>query len=194
MIFQTPPRQVMLGNRTPVRIVSEQSTSRPGCILELDAMVEADHDWKQTQFLHVFQQQLLTGYKLINNIATPSNVPVADQTVPEVVPTSQRKGKLLGLLDFFFYIKIILIFYLVPLSQMPLTSRMSLMEVTQSAVVDLQESLAFSEPFYVVVVEKENEPEQKQNESLDFLDVPSHAAQNDGSEGNCVQSRVILKN
>jgi hypothetical protein len=111
-----------------------------------------------------------------------------------VVPTSQRKGKLLGLLDFFFYIKIILIFYLVPLSQMPLTSRMSLMEVTQSAVVDLQESLAFSEPFYVVVVEKENEPEQKQNESLDFLDVPSHAAQNDGSEGNCVQSRVILKN
>lgn len=77
---------------------------------------------------------------------------------------------------------------------MPLTSRMSLMEVTQSAVVDLQESLAFSEPFYVVVVEKENEPEQKQNESLDFLDVPSHAAQNDGSEGNCVQSRVILKN
>jgi hypothetical protein len=157
-------------------------------------MVEADHDWKQTQFLHVFQQQLLTGYKLINNIATPSNVAVADQTVPEVVPTSQRKGKLLGLLDFFFYIKIIPIFYLVPLSQMPLTSRMSLMEVTQSAVVDLQESLAFSEPFYVVVVEKENEPEQKQNESLDFLDVPSHAAQNDGSEGNCVQSRVILKN
>lgn len=106
MIFQTPPRQVMLGNRTPVRIVSEQSTSRPGCILELDAMVEADHDWKQTQFLHVFQQQLLTGYKLINNIATPSNVPVADQTVPEVVPTSQRKGKLLGLLDFFFLHKI----------------------------------------------------------------------------------------
>lgn len=87
----------MLGNRTPVRIVSEQSTSRPGCILELDAMVEADHDWKQTQFLHVFQQQLLTGHKLTNNIATPSNVPAADSThrsVPEVVPTSQRKSKL----------------------------------------------------------------------------------------------------
>lgn len=84
----------MLGNRTPVRIVSEQSTSRPGCILELDAMVEAAHDWKQTQFLHVFQQQLLTGHKLTNNIATPAGVPTADSTrptIPEVVPPSQRK-------------------------------------------------------------------------------------------------------
>jgi hypothetical protein len=41
-------------------------------------MVEADHDWKQTQFLHVFQQQLLTGYKLTYNIATTSNDPAAD--------------------------------------------------------------------------------------------------------------------
>jgi len=57
------------------------------------------------------------------------------------------------------------------------------MEVTQSAVVDLQESLAFNEPFYVVVVEKENESEQKLNESLDFLEVPSHVEHNDGSEG-----------
>lgn len=79
--------------------------------------------------------------------------------------------------------QIIPIVILAPLSQMPLTSRMSLMEVTQSAVVDLQESQAFSEPFYVVVVEKENELEQKQNESLDFLEVPSHAGHNDGSEG-----------
>jgi hypothetical protein len=44
-------------------------------------MVEADHDWKQMQFLHVFQQQLFTGYKLTNNIATPSNVPAADTAV-----------------------------------------------------------------------------------------------------------------
>uniref|UniRef100_A0A0P5RMU8 DmX protein 2 n=1 Tax=Daphnia magna TaxID=35525 RepID=A0A0P5RMU8_9CRUS len=165
---ESPVRQFMLGNRTLVRLVSEQSTSRPGCILELDAMVEADHDWKQTQFLHVFQQQLLTGHKLISNIATPSNIPVAEsahQTIPEVIPTSQRKT---------------------PLSQMPLTSRMSLMEVTQSAVVDLQESLAFNEPFYVVVVEKENEMEAKQNESFDFLDVPSHGGSSDACEGATV--------
>jgi hypothetical protein len=79
--------------------------------------------------------------------------------------------------------KIIMVVILVPLSQMPLTSRLSLMEVTQSAVVDLQESLAFSEPFYVVVVEKEIESEQKLNESLDLLEVPSYAEHNDGSEG-----------
>lgn len=57
------------------------------------------------------------------------------------------------------------------------------MEVTQSAVVDLQESLAFNEPFYVVVVEKENEMEAKQNESFDFLDVPSHGGSSDACEG-----------
>lgn len=76
-----------------MRIVSEQSTSRPGCILELDAMVEAAHDWKQTQFLHVFQQQLLTGHKLTSNIATPAGVSVADSTrqvVPEVAPPSRK--------------------------------------------------------------------------------------------------------
>jgi hypothetical protein len=60
--------------------------------------------------------------------------------------------------------------YAVPLSQMPLNSRMSLMELTQSAVVDLQESSAFNEPFYVVVVEKENDTENRQNESFGYLD------------------------
>ncbi len=81
----------MLGNRTPVRIVSEQSTSRPGCILELDAMVEAAHDWKQTQFLHVFQQQLLIGQRTPGS-GTDSTLPAGK--VPEpVAPTPQRKSK-----------------------------------------------------------------------------------------------------
>lgn len=53
---------------------------------------------------------------------------------------------------------------------MPLNSRMSLMELTQSAVVDLQESPAFNEPFYVVVVEKETDTENKHNESFGYLD------------------------
>ena len=82
----------MLGNSTPVRIVSEQSTSRPGCILELDAMEDAVHDWKQTQFLHVFQQQLLTGVKTpcqINTIPTDTT-----DKIPDIFPTSQRKSKL----------------------------------------------------------------------------------------------------
>ncbi len=58
------------------------------------------------------------------------------------------------------------------------------MEVTQSAVVDLQESLAFSEPFYVVVVEKEIESDYKQNESFGYLETKSsNAGRHDNSDG-----------
>ena len=89
-LFQSPVRQLKLGNGTAFRIVSEQSTSRPGCILELDAMVEAVHDWKQTQFLHVFQQQLLTGQRLAPSQSTPN----ANEQVPvEIVQPNKRKGK-----------------------------------------------------------------------------------------------------
>ena len=84
----------MLDNCTSVRIVSEQSTSRPGCILELDAMVDAIHDWKQTQFLHVFQQQLLTGLQLPRQSNTPNTE--ATDKVSDILPTSQRKSKLHG--------------------------------------------------------------------------------------------------
>ncbi|GAB6032390.1 hypothetical protein CHUAL_011029 [Chamberlinius hualienensis] len=45
------------------RIVSQQSTARPGCIMELDAITDATHDWQNTQLLHVFQEQLITGEK-----------------------------------------------------------------------------------------------------------------------------------
>lgn len=82
-------RQFLLANHTPVRIVSEQSTSRPGCILELDAMVDAVHDWKQTQFLHVFQQQLLTGLKCPSNLSDVDS----DEAAPGITPSSQRKSK-----------------------------------------------------------------------------------------------------
>lgn len=86
-----------------MRIVSEQSTSRPGCILELDAMVEAIHDWKQTQLIHVFQQQLLTGLRLTSHApnamsSSSSNTPKA--TTPDVLPTSQRRGKPLRISNF----------------------------------------------------------------------------------------------
>jgi hypothetical protein len=57
--------------------------------LELDAMVEAVHDWKQTQFLHVFQQQLLTGKRL----TPPESVnPQPSEPVPEITPASQRRS------------------------------------------------------------------------------------------------------
>ncbi|KAL3867333.1 hypothetical protein ACJMK2_044544 [Sinanodonta woodiana] len=40
-------------------IVSLQSSSRPGCIIELEALTDAEHDWQQSQLLHVFQEQLM---------------------------------------------------------------------------------------------------------------------------------------
>lgn len=44
-----------------IKIVSQQSTARPGCIIQLDAISDATHDWQNTQFLHVFQEQLITN-------------------------------------------------------------------------------------------------------------------------------------
>ncbi|CAB0020600.1 unnamed protein product [Nesidiocoris tenuis] len=46
-----------------IKIVSQQSTARPGCIIQLDAIADACHDWQNTQLLHVFQSQLICGQK-----------------------------------------------------------------------------------------------------------------------------------
>lgn len=49
-----------------IRIVSQQSTARPGAIIQLHAIADATHDWHNTQLLHVFQEQLITGIVAIN--------------------------------------------------------------------------------------------------------------------------------
>ncbi|XP_077514309.1 rabconnectin-3 alpha isoform X3 [Amblyomma americanum] len=51
------------GLQEEFRIVSLQSTARPGCIVELDAIKDATNDWQNTQLLHVFQEQLIMGAK-----------------------------------------------------------------------------------------------------------------------------------
>jgi hypothetical protein len=56
-----------------IKIVSQQSTARPGCIIQLDAIADATHDWQNTQLLHVFQEQLITGER------SESETPVAQQ-------------------------------------------------------------------------------------------------------------------
>lgn len=43
-----------------INIVSQQSTSRPGCIIQLETISEAIQ-WQNTTFLHVYQEQLITG-------------------------------------------------------------------------------------------------------------------------------------
>jgi hypothetical protein len=45
-----------------INIVSQQSTSRPGCIIQLETISEAIQ-WQNTTFLHVYQEQLITGQR-----------------------------------------------------------------------------------------------------------------------------------
>lgn len=47
-----------------INIVSQQSTSRPGCIIQLETISEAIK-WQNTTFLHVYQEQLITGKFLL---------------------------------------------------------------------------------------------------------------------------------
>ncbi|XP_019697978.1 dmX-like protein 2 isoform X2 [Harpegnathos saltator] len=91
-----------------IKIVSQQSTARPGCVIQLDAIADATHDWQNTQFLHVFQEQLITGER-------------SDEKPPGFDTSSNDLG---------------------------------LMESTLDAMVDLQQSAIFEEPFYIVVLER----------------------------------------
>ncbi|XP_076371203.1 dmX-like protein 2 isoform X5 [Tachypleus tridentatus] len=118
------------------KIISLQSTSRPGCIIELDAISDATYDWKNTQLLHVFQEQLITGDKSVSK------------------HSSESKGKVMGLV-----------------------------EPGLQAVVDLQHSSVFEEPFYLVVLEK--------NEGLSILHmwrlvIASQSIEGDGQNFNYV--------
>ncbi|XP_072393099.1 dmX-like protein 2 isoform X3 [Diabrotica undecimpunctata] len=58
-----------------INIVSQQSTSRPGCIIQLETVSEAIK-WQNTTFLHVYQEQLITGQK-----STPINLSGNDAMV-----------------------------------------------------------------------------------------------------------------
>ncbi|XP_034195929.2 rabconnectin-3 alpha isoform X5 [Osmia lignaria lignaria] len=91
-----------------IKIVSQQSTARPGCVIQLDAISDATHDWQNTQFLHVFQEQLITGDR--------------NEEKQAGVDTS--------------------------------INDLGLMESTLDAMVDLQQSAIFEEPFYIVVLER----------------------------------------
>nr|CAD7457418.1 unnamed protein product [Timema tahoe] len=89
-----------------IKIVSQQSTARPGCVIQLDAISDATHDWQNTQFLHVFQEQLITGER------------------------AEEKTTVNPDLGF--------------------------MESQLAAMVDLQQTSVFEEPFYIVVLERTN--------------------------------------
>ncbi|KAM6930538.1 LOW QUALITY PROTEIN: dmX-like protein 1 [Xenentodon cancila] len=54
-------------------IISQQSTAKPGCIIELDAIT--DFQGKETQLLHVFQEDLILGSVRRVDIQGTSNSP-----------------------------------------------------------------------------------------------------------------------
>ncbi|XP_059910483.1 dmX-like protein 1 isoform X3 [Gadus macrocephalus] len=53
-------------------IISQQSTAKPGCVIELDAIT--DFQGKETQLLHVFEEDLILGNDDGNQTATESPV------------------------------------------------------------------------------------------------------------------------
>ncbi|XP_026087130.1 dmX-like protein 2 isoform X5 [Carassius auratus] len=63
-------------------IVSQQSTARPGCIIELDVIT--NQCGSNTQLLHVFQEDFILGYKPHDDIPDFSsiNVPAAEEYQP----------------------------------------------------------------------------------------------------------------
>ncbi|XP_045511959.1 dmX-like protein 2 isoform X5 [Pieris brassicae] len=68
------------------KIVSQQSTARPGAIIQLHAIADATHDWHNTQLLHVFQEQLITGER------TSSDTESSDSGVEGDVNTITEAG------------------------------------------------------------------------------------------------------
>ncbi|XP_069043344.1 dmX-like protein 1 isoform X6 [Lepisosteus oculatus] len=59
-------------------IVSQQSTARPGCIIELDAIT--DVHGKHTQLLHVFEEDFILGCKSTDNTQEGT---LSSETVPQ---------------------------------------------------------------------------------------------------------------
>jgi len=59
--------------RERYRIVSTQSTARPGAIIELEAIADAVRDWQSTLMLHAFQEQLITAQSRLPSTRTSLN-------------------------------------------------------------------------------------------------------------------------
>ncbi|XP_035791967.1 dmX-like protein 2 isoform X1 [Anopheles albimanus] len=114
-----------------IKIVSQQSTARPGCIIQLDAIDDATHDWQNTQFLHVFQEQLITGERT-EVLADPfggsgnSNFTASMGIGGESTLGAANDSK----------------------------PTIGLMDGGMGAMVDLQRNAQFEQPFYLVVLER----------------------------------------
>ncbi|XP_043192763.1 dmX-like protein 2 isoform X3 [Amphibalanus amphitrite] len=100
-----PAQLKQTGLSDAFRLVSQQSASRPGCVIHLNTIPDVTHDWEHTQFLHVYQEQLIVGRA-------------------SGAPTSRSSGWYPA-------------------------------DPSFSAIVDLHQTESFSEPFYIVVIERD---------------------------------------
>ncbi|XP_043932298.1 dmX-like protein 2 [Protopterus annectens] len=69
-------------------IVSQQSTARPGCIIELDVITS--QCGSSTQLLHVFQEDFILGYKQNKEASTDKEEPSPVQLVQGWRPFSEK--------------------------------------------------------------------------------------------------------
>ncbi|XP_039522136.1 dmX-like protein 1 isoform X1 [Pimephales promelas] len=77
-------------------IISQQSTAKPGCIIELDAIT--DFQGKETQLLHVFEEELILGNEKIDDClqdSVPSRTLFSARFFLVVVEISENARSLL---------------------------------------------------------------------------------------------------
>uniref|UniRef100_A0A914ZRW3 RAVE complex protein Rav1 C-terminal domain-containing protein n=1 Tax=Parascaris univalens TaxID=6257 RepID=A0A914ZRW3_PARUN len=58
---ETSPPRARLGLKETFNVVSTQSTAKPGCVLRLTQIVDAQHDANSLLLLHVFNERLVVG-------------------------------------------------------------------------------------------------------------------------------------
>ncbi|KTF88468.1 hypothetical protein cypCar_00038335, partial [Cyprinus carpio] len=78
-------------------IISQQSTARPGCIIELDAIT--DFQGKETQLLHVFEEDLILGSEKVDDCLQDSEqtqTPDRESVSPSPVNSSQFNFETVG--------------------------------------------------------------------------------------------------
>ncbi|XP_072938045.1 dmX-like protein 2 isoform X3 [Epargyreus clarus] len=137
-----------------IRIVSQQSTARPGAVIQLHAIADATHDWHNTQLLHVFQEQLITGER------TSSDTESADSGVETSEVNTITESGLEAIVDLRKAATFNEPFYIVVLERTDGGSTVHMWRLTVSSQADLSDDMTNSMmyvPDSALVQEEEGE-------------------------------------
>lgn len=74
------------------KIVSSQSSARPGAIIELEPIADAIQDWQNTMLLHTFQEQVLAQGSLPGNKDTGINLGLITSKMSAMVDLQHSDG------------------------------------------------------------------------------------------------------